>query len=225
LRNDPLTQGPKLFSKHCASCHRYDGHDGTGIASTNLPEGADLKNFASREWIAGFLDPEKISGPHYFGGTKFKDGKMAKFVKKDVAQFSAKEKEQLKKVIAALSAEAWLKSQRDMDKRDDAIIKEGRALLAQAPMSCTDCHQFQNKDEDATAPDLTGYGSHEWLTGIISDPTHPRFYGKKNDRMPAYAEDKILDAQSIELLVNWLRGEWYEPKENSRLTPTQASGF
>lgn len=30
LRDDPYTQGPKLFAKNCASCHRYDGHDGTG---------------------------------------------------------------------------------------------------------------------------------------------------------------------------------------------------
>jgi ubiquinol-cytochrome c reductase cytochrome b subunit len=30
LRNDPMTQGPRLFARHCASCHRYDGHDGLG---------------------------------------------------------------------------------------------------------------------------------------------------------------------------------------------------
>jgi len=216
LRNDPLTQGPKIFSKHCASCHRYDGHDGTGIVSTNLPEGSDLKNFASREWVAGFLDSEKISGPHYFGGTKFKDGKMAKFVKKDIAHFSSDEKEQLKKIVAALSAEALLKSQREMDKQDEALIKEGRELFGKTPMSCADCHQFQHyKDELATAPVLTGYGSHQWLVGIISNPAHRDFYGKKNDRMPAYADDKILEKQSIELLVNWLRGEWYVPEPNS----------
>ncbi len=211
LRMDPLTQGPKLFSQHCASCHRYDGHDGMGLVPTNAPQGADLKDLATRSWISGWLDPEKISGPNYFGGTKFKDGKMAKFVKKDVAHFTADEKEQLKKVIAALSAEAGLKSQREVDQRDAALIAEGRVMLSKAPMSCADCHKFHKEDEDATAPDLTGYGSHQWLTGVIRNPAHPKFYGKKNDRMPAYGEDKILDAQSIELLVKWLRGEWYEP--------------
>ncbi len=211
LRNDPLTQGPRIFAKHCASCHRYDGHDGMGIVSTNAPEAADLKGFASREWIAGFLDPEKISGLHYFGGTKFKDGKMAKFVKTDIAKFTAVEKQQLEKVVIALSAEAWLKSQRELDRRDEAIIKEGRELIAGATMSCTDCHQFQKEDEDADAVDLTGYGSHQWLTGFIENPKHPKFYGRKNDRMPAYGEDKILDAHSIDLLVKWLRGEWLEP--------------
>ena len=30
LRNDPLTQGPRIFAKNCASCHRHGGHDGLG---------------------------------------------------------------------------------------------------------------------------------------------------------------------------------------------------
>ncbi len=28
MRNDPKTMGPRLFAANCASCHRYDGHDG-----------------------------------------------------------------------------------------------------------------------------------------------------------------------------------------------------
>src|SRR5690606_24240844 len=31
LRNDPLTQGPRLFARHCSSCHLYDGHNGLGL--------------------------------------------------------------------------------------------------------------------------------------------------------------------------------------------------
>jgi hypothetical protein len=40
---------------------------------------------------------------------------------------------------------------------------------------------------------------------MISNPKHDRFYGKRNDRMPAYGEEKILDARSIELIADWLR--------------------
>jgi hypothetical protein len=29
--------------------------------------------------------------------------------------------------------------------------------------------------------------------------------------MPAFGTEKILDARSIEMVVDWLRGEWYEP--------------
>jgi ubiquinol-cytochrome c reductase cytochrome b subunit len=256
LRNDPLTQGPKLFAKNCASCHRYDGHDGTGtIPSTthevkqnetldeiakrfrmteeslirlnnlkagrviagqklrvyDLPSASDLKGFARREWLAGLLDPSRIDGLNYFGGTKFKDGKMARFVKKDIAALSAEQKTQLQKVIAALSAEAALKSRQEADRRDTAMIAEGKTLIASDALRCTECHQFYKPDEDATAPDLTGYGSRDWLVAFVSNPAHPRFFGKRNDRMPAFAEDKILDDQAISLITDWLRGEWYEP--------------
>lgn len=142
---------------------------------------------------------------------------MAKFVKKDVAAFDAAQKAQLTKVLAAISAEAGLKSQRAADARDAALIEEGRVLAANDTMRCTECHQFRKKDEDATAPDLTGYGSREWLTGILTDPRHERFYGKRNDRMPAFGTDAMLDVHAIALLVDWLRGEWYEPEKREKV--------
>ena len=212
LREDPLSQGPKLFAKNCASCHRYDGHDGMGVVPKDKQSAAELKDFASRKWISGFLDPEQIATAHYFGETKFKDGKMVRFVQKDVARYSPEEKAQLEKAIAALSAEAQLKSQRVIDEKDAALIVEGREAIK--ALRCTDCHQFRSTDEDATAPDLTGYGSREWLVGIISNPKHDRFYRKKNDRMPAFAEDGILDAKQIGLIADWLRGDWYTANEN-----------
>jgi len=30
--------------------------------------------------------------------------------------------------------------------------------------------------------------------------------------MPAFGADNILKAEEIELLADWLRGEWYEPE-------------
>jgi ubiquinol-cytochrome c reductase cytochrome b subunit len=202
LRNDPMTQGPKLFAKNCASCHRYDGHNGLGEMTSDVQSAADLGGFGSRAWIAGWLDPQKIVSTNYFGGTKFADGKMVRFVKKDAAEFT---QEQVRKMAIALSAEAQLPSQSADDQRDAVIIEEGRALLASENSRCTECHQFRKKDEDATAPDLTGYGSREWLMGIISNPKHDRFYGRRNDRMPAYGGEGILDARAIELIADWLR--------------------
>ncbi len=216
LRNDPLTQGPKLFAKNCASCHRHAGHDGLGNIPKDPQSASDLNGFASREWLAGMFDPEKIAATNYYGGTKFRDGKMARFVKRDIAGFSAEEKAQLQKVIAAISAEAGLKRQRAADAAEAAVIAEGRALAANDTMRCTECHQFRKTDEDASAPDLTGYGSREWLIGFISDPAHDRFYSKRNDRMPGFAKEQILDAQSIQLLADWLRGDWYEASTPAR---------
>ena len=80
-------------------------------------------------------------------------------------------------------------------------------------MRCTECHPFHKPDEDATAPDLTGFGSRDWLIDFISNPAHARFYGKRNDRMPAFGEDRVLDDHAIGLIADWLRGDWYEPSQ------------
>jgi ubiquinol-cytochrome c reductase cytochrome b subunit len=161
--------------------------------------------------LSGLLDPARIASTNYFGGTKHKEGKMAGFVNKKVTKFSPEQSDNLKKVLAAVSAEAKLKSRGAQDARDAATIEQGRALL-KGDIACTECHQFQNKDEDATGPDLTGYGSREWLVRMISNPADSGLYGKRNDRMPKFGEDQILNSHAIGLLADWLRGEWYEPK-------------
>ena len=138
---------------------------------------------------------------------------MYGFIKETFADFEAKEKQQ---IIEALSHEAGLKSQDDTDIRDKTGIAAGSKLIAE---NCNGCHAFHGKrGDDGKGPQLTGYGSREWLIGIIGNPAHERFYGKENDRMPAYAESSsdpkknVLSQQELELLVDWLRGEWYEPE-------------
>ena len=207
LRNDPYTQGPKIFARHCASCHRFDGHDGQGLITTEPQTAPDLHRFASVEWLTKFMSPEHIATTNFYGGTKFAEGKMVRFVNRTVARFDDTEKEQLKKVIRAVSAEAALPCQAMEEAGLQAVIEEGRALAADE-IACTDCHQFRKPDPDATAPDLTGYGSKEWLTEFITNPAHDRFYGNKNDRMPAFAENDRLDEKSISLVVDWLREDW-----------------
>ena len=86
-------------------------------------------------------------------------------------------------------------------------------------MKCTDCHEFGKKDEDATAPNLAGYGSSKWLISFISNPAHPNFYGDKNDRMPAFGTDQILTPQAIGLIADWLRSSWYEPSQSTTNSP------
>lgn len=213
LRADSFTQGPRLFAKHCASCHRYDGHDGRGKSPTDTQSASDLKDFGTRRWVGGMLDPEKIASTNYFGATAHAAGKMVKFVQRDVPKYGEAEKANLKKVILALSAEAQLRSQIEADQRDAASIRQGRKLVSE--MGCTDCHQYRAKDPDATAPDLTGYASRDWLMGVIRNAAHPRYYGKKNDRMPKFGPDGIMTEREIGLLAAWLRGEWYEPSKRA----------
>ncbi len=111
-----------------------------------------------------------------------------------------------------------MKSQRDADAHDAANITAGSGVIAD---NCTECHIFHGSESSTgpRGPDLTGYGSRAWLINFISDPAHKRFYGKDNDRMPSFAESaadakksNILTEQELELLSDWLRGEWYEPE-------------
>ena len=213
LRDDPFTQGPKLFSKNCASCHRFGGHDGTGAEVKDAQSAADLKGFGSREWLAGLLNPAKVDSTHYFGGTKFKNGKMSQYVKTKISTFTPEQQGQLAKVIKAVSAEAQLPSQSALDVKDAADIEEGRKLAGGEVIICTECHAFRKADDSTTAPDLTGWASRPWLVDFLHNPKHVRFYGKRNDRMPAFGEEQILDAKQIGLIADWLRGDWYEPTE------------
>ena len=213
LRRDPMTRGPRLFAAHCAGCHRHDGHDGLGEVPEDAPSAADLKDFASRRWIADLLSAEHIDTERFFGNTAFAEGKMVRFVKERIPAFDPEEREQLDKAVLTLSAEAALPYQSEADERDRSLIEQGRAHLDN-DLSCLDCHEFHFEDEDATGPDLTGYGSREWLMALIANPEHPRFYGERNDRMPAFEER--LSSEELGILADWLRRDWYEPPTQSR---------
>jgi ubiquinol-cytochrome c reductase cytochrome b subunit len=212
LREDPFLQGPRLFANHCAGCHRHNGQDGLGRIPTEEPSASDLHGFASRAWLAGLLDPERIDGPHYFGGTRFKEGRMARFVKSDVAEFTVDQRRELRSVIAAVSAEAGLTGQRELDLADAALIASGREAMPGETMRCTECHKFHEHDDLPVGPDLTGYGSRAWLIEFIGDPAHARFYGRRNDRMPRYAAEQVLSVKELGLIADWLRGDWYSPE-------------
>jgi mono/diheme cytochrome c family protein len=137
---------------------------------------------------------------------------MARYVRRHLSDLSPERRENLDKVIAALSAEAQLPAQSDLDARDAVRIAEGKELLVDH-FGCVDCHEFHLPDDAATAPGLTGYGSRDWLINFIANPEHQRFYGENNDRMPAFGNEEILSSLEIGLLADWLRGDWYQPEQ------------
>jgi quinol-cytochrome oxidoreductase complex cytochrome b subunit/mono/diheme cytochrome c family protein len=220
LRNDPKTQGPKLFAAHCANCHT---HTPPAAKKTNeTPNGkkstaSNLYQFASRAWLTGLLDPKRIVGPDYFGNTSHHDGQMVGFVDETVSGWPA---EEVQNVVLALSAEANLKSQIESDEKDAARIEAGRKIIADADR-CVSCHKFKEQGELGAAPDLTGYGSREWLLGMIGNAKQERFYRDENDRMPLFAAhpadsaENMLSSHTLGLIVDWLRGEWYEPASDA----------
>jgi ubiquinol-cytochrome c reductase cytochrome b subunit len=181
------------------------------------PSAPNLQGFGSRQWLAGLLDPEKISGDNYFGQTRHVEGDMASFVKADLAELDDDGKAKVKSIIAALSAEAKLPAQKEADSKaeEDGTLEKGREALAEAfeNSSCVDCHKFRDAGDLGSAPDLTGWGSTDWLVRLITDPTHEAFYRDTNDRMPAFGKagsgtkKALLSAEDIGLLARFLRGE------------------
>jgi ubiquinol-cytochrome c reductase cytochrome b subunit len=210
VRSDPLAQGPRLFAQHCASCHAHvdpGSRDAKAIlAKASAP---NLHGFGTPSWVKGLLDPDQVAGPAYFGNTAHKDGDMVSFVTDDLQDADAWKAADIEAVIAAMAAEAGLGDA----KSPAATVPQGRELIA-SDERCGACHRFgDNGTDPGTACDLTGWGSREWLVGIITDPSHERFYGESNDRMPSFGKaveggiPRLTDEQ-IGLLADWLRGTW-----------------
>ena len=208
LRADPLTQGPRIFEANCSQCHRFEGHDGLGGQPADPPSASDLAGFGTRAWLAGLLDPERVATDEYFGGTEHVNGRMSRFVQRGVARFSPEVRSDLAKVIMAVSAEGSLPAQVEQDAVQQAEIEEGRALISGEEINCTRCHTFRDQTEGDVGPVLTGWGSRDWMLGMLHDPTEERFYGEDNDRMPSFGAEKILTEDEMGLVVDWLRGDW-----------------
>jgi ubiquinol-cytochrome c reductase cytochrome b subunit len=208
-----VTQAPKLFAAKCASCHSYDGHDGLGAPLADKQTGAELKGWGSREWLNMFMDPKQIATDRVWGGTAFvhplrgkNRSSMVDYVLDEIPKFTPEQKAMLERVNIALSAEAQLPSQKEIDARDAAIIEQGRKEFGEAGLNCADCHEFRGEG-GGKGPDLTGWGSREWTNGIIDNAADKRFYGRRNDRMPTFGEKGELDPKQIEMLTDWLRGD------------------
>ena len=121
---------------------------------------------------------------------------------KVLKKFDEKEKALVPKVAALLSDIAGLPYQEPLSEKER---EEGFDLFFDE-LGCIDCHDIEDEDE-GSAPDLTGYGSRDWLTAIVADPSHERFYGKDNDRMPSFVRDEKLTVEEIGILVDWLRSK------------------
>ncbi|MEO6741390.1 MAG: cytochrome b N-terminal domain-containing protein [Chthoniobacteraceae bacterium] len=213
LRDDVLTQAPKLFAAKCASCHSYEGRDGLGAPLGDRQSAAELKGWGSREWLRDFLDPQKIATDRIWGGTALvhppKDRKrsaMVNLVLDEIPKYSDEEKAKLERVILAISAEAQLPSQREADTRDAALIEQGRKDFGDAGLNCSDCHELRG-DGGGKGCVLTGWGSRAWTAGIIHNPADKKYYGPRNDRMQAFGEKGELNAKQIDMIARWLRGE------------------
>ncbi|NBU39277.1 MAG: DUF4405 domain-containing protein [Planctomycetia bacterium] len=211
VRTDPASQGPRLFAQHCASCHAHvDPTDPAAATAFAHSSAANLFGFGSAAWMRGLLDADQVGGPAYFGNTAHKEGDMVSFVTGDLADADTWSQEDIAAVVAAMAAEAGL-PEPDVGRE---VVARGRDLVSSGER-CGACHAFGDNGTDlGSAPDLAGWGGREWIVGIITEPTHARFYGDSNDRMPRFGvsdegESPALTASEIGIVADWLRGQWY----------------
>ena len=86
--------------------------------------------------------------------------------------------------------------------------------MTQEPIECTRCHTFGEWTEEDIGPVLTGWGSRAWMLGMLHDPAAEPYYGEDNDGMPSFGVEQTLSRQRMELIVDWLRGDWYAGPED-----------
>ena len=213
LQSDPKTQGPKLFRQHCAAATatrpkircggrsavdrrreakcfesvelrhaRLGSRDSRCEANRRPPL---LRQHGLQRWRHGHVGP----GQHRRPPQRAK-GRRAGQVQR-----------QIDDVTLALAAEAADRSARSpiwtsaWPPAARLSSRNSRASIATS---------FASDGELGNAPDLTGYASREWLTAFLSNPADKRFYGDKNDRMPAFALHPNDPCQSNQPAGAWL---------------------
>lgn len=187
MQNDPFTQGPRLFAKHCSSCHRWNGHDGRGNMLADAegllkPTAADLGNFGSREWMRSLL----VDYPNHFRWMKnaewHKEAKAAEEAGEDVSYPDADEGEMAdwsgdqESLTSAENADnlssivEWLYSETGHQHDsaapvDESLLEQGLAVATEGAWaggvegtSCADCHSTIGEEFEAlSADDADGY--------------------------------------------------------------------
>ena len=89
---------------------------------------------------------------------------------------------------------------------DKALAEQGALVFED---KCMDCHLYKGKGADTfDGPDMTGYGSRDWLAKQIAKPES--IYGELN-KMPAFAED--LSESDVQMLAIYLRGQRFAEPE------------
>jgi ubiquinol-cytochrome c reductase cytochrome b subunit len=189
------------------------------------------------------LDPEEVAKVHldrqtwtvtdapYYGNTNIanEEGGMVEFVQSDLADLDEEGKAKLQSIVVALSADAQLPYQTQVDHEAEGAgqIAAGRAAFSESfdSYACSDCHRWGAIEDADDAPDLTGYGSRAWMIKMIADPAH--LYGEHTDRMPAFDPPdnpaaQQLSGKNIGLIVDWLRQDWPSASTLEASTPPAA---
>jgi quinol-cytochrome oxidoreductase complex cytochrome b subunit/mono/diheme cytochrome c family protein len=231
LQRDPMTAGKKLFLKNCGTCHSF-----AGVSEGGPFEASDLTNFGSKDWIRSML--ENPSDERFFGRTKLVGMKgwsakhhdyrkglleaMADLAKKDDAA-SKQERAEAEKALAYYDAWLdrvvdWLATHptgvpKDGPKSpEEKRFAEGYAAFFDKKIKqgrCSSCHTYAGEG-GSEGPDLTGYGSADWIRLMIVAPAHPTRHGAKN-QMTAFRNDQGPGSEILLRELSQVAGDKYSP--------------
>ena len=222
----PAGEDPQEFRN---TAHKF-GLNMIDIINPN-PTAPNLWGVGGRGWMQSFLNAKHIVDEDRFGylGSPFVDGDMVTFIQDAVPDdMTDDERSAAEDALLKVADALWLaagtaanvspKAMTELEERAEEgweLINGGLADVVDGGMSCVDCHSFE-PGEAAGAPNLHGYMSRQWMIDFIKNPAAEHFYGDSNDRMPAFAPHddprlNQLDEQSLELIVDWLRGDWRRP--------------
>jgi ubiquinol-cytochrome c reductase cytochrome b subunit len=172
LREDPLSQGPKIFAANCSSCHRYNGTDGTGrqvtvAAKESQSQGssadarveapataADLGHFGSREWIRSVLidfknhfAPLRKAADKKVGEDLLDNGEMADWSETNKALLTdPANKQSLDALVEFLASQSGRfpesVEQKALVANGRTIFETGALAKGKLSSSCVDCHSI-----------------------------------------------------------------------------------
>ncbi len=232
LRDDPLTQGPRIFSKYCSACHRLDGHDGRGrlmvefdphskVERVVVPSAPDLANFGDRQWWRRVLtDYRNLMAPlansDYDLELSESEGMIMWFdenVEALTAEANKADVDALIEYFVSHSGRKDLEIDEDKVERGLEILESGE-LTEGSVGACDDCHaeyggEFVEATDNYGIPELNEYGSQAWLKAFLENPGSEQYFGDRN-QMPSFADK--LSPRELDLLVRWLTGD-YAPTE------------
>ncbi len=232
LKNDPLTQGPKLFEIYCISCHQPESWKDHFKEPKSAPALADphLRNditFASRDWMHSVLTNfgnhfaalSNVEGDHAEAAEAILNGSMKDWSETNGPILLEPENAaDLKALVEFLYTQTG---------RPDSLppnapeVIRGQQIFANGTLAsgsidaCVDCHAMRPVvlsegvrviSEEALSensyPDLTGYGNTDWLKKMIATP-HAIYAGDSgNNAMPAF--ESQLSEKELDMLARWL---------------------
>jgi ubiquinol-cytochrome c reductase cytochrome b subunit len=243
LREDPLTQGPKIFQTYCISCHQPESWHGEFKEPAVAPELIDPRHrgvvkFASRDWIRNVL----LHFDQHFSALKNTPGERAMaaqaILEGSMAGWSESNAGALQDPQNALDLQALIEFLYAQSQRPDALppndpqVTRGQKIFADGKLTngsidaCVDCHSMrplalldgERKPAETPLsedlfPDLTGYGSTAWLIRMIADP-HQVYAGDSgNNAMPKFSNQ--LTRSELRLLARWLAEDYYVPRSQT----------